>query len=87
MLLASIVMAGAGLSFESPLVVKITGFYQITDSDFGFLLALTTLLIAVASAPWGYWADKYQRIRLILVSQGIIAASMLLALPLPSASA
>ncbi len=79
MLLASIVMAGAGLSFESPLVVKITGFYQITDSDFGFLLALTTLLIAVASAPWGYWADKYRRIRLILVSQGIIAASMLLA--------
>ena len=79
MLLASIFMAGAALSYDTPLVVKITLFYGISDSDFGFLLALTTLVIAISSAPWGYSADKYQRIILIRISQGIIAVSMLLA--------
>jgi len=79
MLLASIYMAGAALSFDTPLVVKITAFYGITDSDFGFLLALTTFVIAISSAPWGYLADKYQRVKLIRISQGIIAVSMLLA--------
>ena len=78
MLLASIFMASSGLSYETPLVVKITEFYRITDSDFGFLLACTTFVIAIASAPWGYWADKYRRIRLLLIAQGIIAVSMLL---------
>jgi len=77
-LLASINMAGAGISFEIPLVVKITGFYKITDSGFGVLLGLTTFVMAVAGVPWGYWADKYKRIRLIMLSQAIISASIIL---------
>jgi len=79
MLLWSIIMAGAQVSFEIPLVVKITEFYKITDADFGLLLGLTTFFMAAATAPWGYAADKYQRIKLILISQAIIAASLVLA--------
>jgi len=87
-LLAAIYMAGAGISFEVPLVVKITGFYKITDSEFGLLLGLTTLIGAVSGMPWGYWADKYRRIRLIIISQAIISACIIisglcLALQLP----
>jgi len=77
MLLTTIVMAGAGMSFESPLVVKITAFYGISDSDFGFLLAVTTFVIAGASAPWGYLADRHQRIKLIRISQWLTALCML----------
>ena len=78
MLLATIVMAGAELSFDTALVVKITAFFGIDDRDFGLLLALTTMAMAAASPPWGYWADKYRRIKLIQLSQGIIAASTIL---------
>lgn len=76
MLLASIFMTGAALSYDAPLIVKITGFYGIADADYGFLLGITTFVFAIASAPWGYWADKYPRIKLILISQAIIAAGM-----------
>ena len=41
MLLASICMCGAAIGFETPLVVKITEFYHITDSDFGIVVAPT----------------------------------------------
>jgi len=78
-LLVAIVLAGAVLSFDTPLVVKLTEFYRISDSDFGLLLGLTTAVMAAASGLWGYWADKYPRLRLILVSEVIIAVSMVVA--------
>jgi MFS family permease len=77
-LLASIYMTGAGLSYEAPLVVKITDYYQVSKSEFGLLLGTSTVVMALASAPWGYWADKYSRLRLILLAEGIIAGSMVL---------
>jgi len=79
MLLGASAIAGAGGGFGVPLVVKITAFYNISDSDFGLMLGLATLVMAVASVPWGYWADKYRRVRLLLISMGFISGCMLTA--------
>ncbi len=78
-LLAAIVSAGAGISYETALVVKITAFYSVTDRAFGVLLGVTTLVMALAAGPWGFWADRHARVRLIKLAQGIAAASMLAA--------
>ena len=77
MLLAAIAMCGAGLSFDTILVVKITAFYRITDADFGMLLGLSCFLMALASGPWGYLADRRPRLQLIRLSQGLVALSLL----------
>jgi len=77
MLVAAMAFAGAGGGFEVPLVVKITGFYGISDSIFGLMLGLTTVVMGVASVPWGYWTDRYRRIKLLIISMGFIFACML----------
>lgn len=79
MLMAAMTVAGASGGFEVSLVVKITGFYGITDSAFGLMLGLTTLVLGVSSVPWGYWADKHRRVRLLIISTGFIVACMLTA--------
>ena len=76
MIFFSICFISAVTCFEAPLIVKLTSFYRITDSDLGLLLALTTALMALAGIPWGYWADKYSRTRLLSLSLAITTLSM-----------
>lgn len=76
MLLGSIGYISAMISFEAPLVVKLTQFFAITDSDLGLLLALTTAIMAVVGLPWGYAADKFPRNRLLCLSLAITTLSM-----------
>ena len=71
-LLIAMGIAGAGYNFDVPLVVKLTGFYNISDGVLGLLLGLTTMVMAAASAPWGYWADRHRRVNLMKISIGII---------------
>ena len=76
MIFFSICFISAVTCFEAPLIVKLTRFYKITDSDLGLLLALTTALMAVAGIPWGYSADKYSRTRLLSLSLAVTTLSM-----------
>ena len=71
-------ISGAGYNFDVPLVVKITGFYNISDGVFGLMLGLTTMVMAATSAPWGYWADRHRRVNLMKISIGIIFTCALL---------
>ncbi len=78
-LLAAIFLVSGALAYEVALVVKITEFFGITDGDFGFLLAMTTIVLAVTTVPWGYCADKYSRIKLIVASASIVSVCMFIA--------
>ena len=78
LLLIAMGISGAGYNLDVPLVVKITSFYDISDSVFGLLLGLTTAVMAAASAPWGYWADRRRRANLMKIAIGTIFACMLL---------
>jgi MFS family permease len=77
-LLAAIVLAATGMSYETPLVVKITQWYGISDADFGWIQGLGTLVVAVIGLFWGYGADRRPRLRLILMAELLILLSMLL---------
>jgi MFS transporter, Spinster family, sphingosine-1-phosphate transporter len=72
----SICFISAATCYEAPLIVKLTRFYTVTDSDLGLLLALTTAIMALAGIPWGYWADKHQRTMLLSLSLAVTTLSM-----------
>ena len=76
MILGSIFYNSSAINFEAPLIVKLTHLYRISDSDLGLLLGLTTAIMAAGGIPWGYWADKYPRNRLLSLSMAITALSM-----------
>ena len=76
MILGSIFYISSAINFEATLIVKLTHLYRISDSNLGLLLGLTTVIMAAGGIPWGYWADKYPRNRLLSFSLAITALSM-----------
>lgn len=64
--------------YETPLIVKLSQHYGVRDSDLGQLLAVTLVIMSVMQLVWGYWTDKFSRIRLMAISLFIITACALL---------
>jgi len=76
-LMGMMAISGVAGGFTIPLVVKITEFFGVADSDLGLMLGLSSVVMGVSSIPWGYWADKYRRVRLLIVSMSVILACLL----------